>query len=234
MSKLTECVFWTDDVESDDRADKGVGLAPALDDLDTALGLIESAILDPDRADERQRVLEFCQEHSDALHRTCLSGHLTGSAFVVDRAGESVLLIHHRKLERWLQPGGHADGQGNLALVALAEVREETGLEEVTLLLPAFDIDVHVIPARPGEPEHLHLDLRFVVVADRDQHLVPAEGEVFDARWFAESGSELAVGGGVDEEVSAVASRAMQIVRAKPWPGHGDTPRTKTTSGPNA
>lgn len=186
----------------------GSGLRPAMDDLATAIGLIENAVLPPEREPERNQVLDFCRRHDDALFRSCLDGHLTGSAFVVDSRGESVLLIHHRKLGRWLQPGGHADGQGNLAIVALSEVREETGLEDLTLLLPAFDIDVHVIPARPGEPEHLHLDLRFVMVADSAQSLTLAEGEVYDAKWFRSDDPDLTA----NEDVNVVASRALAVV----------------------
>jgi len=118
-------------------------------------------------------------------------------------------LIHHRKLDRWLQPGGHADGEGNLARVAVTEVQEETGLSDMTLLLPAFDVDIHLIPARPGEPEHVHLDLRFAVVVSGDETLQPADGEVFDAKWFLESAPELADNG----DVGIGATRALQIAR---------------------
>lgn len=202
----TGVVSWSNSAPDPDAANRA--LTPANNDLDFATGLVESARLDGARSQYRTEVLAFCAEHGDALHRSCLEGHLTGSAFVVDPDSKSVLLIHHRKLGRWLQPGGHADGQGNLALVALSEVREETGLDRLNILLPAFDIDVHAIPARPGEPEHLHLDLRFVVVADRSQMLRPADGEVFDARWFAADDPDLLD----NHDVNVVARRAIHIV----------------------
>ena len=75
------------------------------------------------------QVLQFCEDHSDALHRTCLAGHLTGSAAVVDPGRNAALILHHVKLDRWLQPGGHADGVADLAEVALTEATEETGIE---------------------------------------------------------------------------------------------------------
>lgn len=112
----------------------------------------------------RDSVLAFIDEHPDALERTCAAGHLTGSAIVVDHDRCRFLLLHHRKLDRWLQPGGHADGDGDLGGVALREAVEETGIDDLRLVTPALDVDVHPIPARGDEPAHLHLDLRFLVL----------------------------------------------------------------------
>lgn len=113
----------------------------------------------------RDEILAFMAEHPDALHRTCLSGHLTGSALVIDDDRERTLLMLHAKLGLWLQPGGHADGEGHLATVALTEATEETGIGGLVVLGPAVDCDIHGIPERKGEPAHLHLDTRFVVLA---------------------------------------------------------------------
>ena len=76
-----------------------------------------------------------------------------------------MLLLFHAKLQRWLQPGGHDDGDHELAAVALREATEETGIEGLAVLLPAVDLDIHRIPARGDMDSHLHLDLRFVVLA---------------------------------------------------------------------
>ena len=77
-----------------------------------------------------------------------------------------MLLLFHAKVQRWLQPGGHADGDGNLARVALREAEEETGIAGLRVLTPAIDLDVHVFHhARRAEPDHLHLDVRHLVVA---------------------------------------------------------------------
>ncbi|MSY80137.1 MAG: NUDIX domain-containing protein [Actinobacteria bacterium] len=94
-----------------------------------------------------------------------MPGHLTGSALVVNHSGTHVLLLFHSKLQRWLQPGGHADGDHDLAAVALREATEETGIDGLAVLLPAVDVDIHRIPALGDMDSHLHLDLRFVVVA---------------------------------------------------------------------
>jgi 8-oxo-dGTP pyrophosphatase MutT (NUDIX family) len=78
----------------------------------------------PEHEAGRARILAFLDEHPDALHRSCTTGHLTGSAAVVDPTSRRLLLLFHAKVRRWLQPGGHADGDGNLAAVALREAEE--------------------------------------------------------------------------------------------------------------
>ena len=121
-------------------------------------------------------VRQFVRVHPDCFHRTCFEGHITASAWILSPDHRQVLLVEHRKLQRWLQPGGHADGDTDTFRVALREVQEESGLtqlaplEGVTPELP-FDIDVHRIPARPGEPAHLHHDLRYVFVTAPGQTL---------------------------------------------------------------
>jgi 8-oxo-dGTP pyrophosphatase MutT (NUDIX family) len=113
----------------------------------------------------RDRILAFVDAHDDALHRSCAPGHLTGSAMVVDGRRTRALLLHHRKLGRWLQPGGHADGDGDLARVALREATEETGIDGLVLASPLpVDLDVHEVRP-PGEAAHLHLDVRYLVIA---------------------------------------------------------------------
>ena len=106
---------------------------------------------------------EFASVYADCLERSCVPGHLTGSAWLVERSGQRVLLTHHRKLNKWLQLGGHADGDGDLARVALREAEEESGLGDLIVEPAIFDLDRHMIPARANEPAHWHYDVRFVV-----------------------------------------------------------------------
>jgi 8-oxo-dGTP pyrophosphatase MutT (NUDIX family) len=109
-------------------------------------------------------------------------GHFTASGFVVSPDGSSLLLIHHRRLGRWLQPGGHIDPEDTSPIRAAArEVREETGVETTPLDEGLIDIDIHRIPARAPEPDHEHFDLRFAFRA-RTVELVD-DVEVLDAAW---------------------------------------------------
>ena len=137
-----------------------------------------------DQSKMRDRVLDFLDEHpTDAHQRTCLEGHLTASALVFDARCERVLLTHHRKLGRWLQLGGHCDGDANLPAVALREATEESGLENLVVVPEIIDVDIHPIPARPREPGHLHLDSRYFVIA-RGETTPRANHESNELRWF--------------------------------------------------
>ncbi len=142
-------------------------LQPAPDDLLAARAAVVGA-RPGDAAHEaaRARILAFLDEHPDALHRRCFEGHLTGSALVVDPDTRRVLLLFHAKVRRWLQPGGHADGDGHLAHVAWREATEESGIEGLQVVTPAVDLDVHLFhSAARTEPDHLHLDVRHLVLA---------------------------------------------------------------------
>lgn len=182
-------------------------LRSAPDDLTVAVDQIAAAALQGEAQEQvRADVLAFCERHPDALHRSCPTGHLTGSAVVVDPAAGTTLLVHHLKLGRWLQPGGHADGDGNLGSVALREAAEETGLAGLQLVTPAIDIDVHTIPGRTGEPEHVHLDLRSLVLVGDSLHLAPNH-ETLGARWLGADAPEIAP----SHELSRLVTRALEV-----------------------
>jgi 8-oxo-dGTP pyrophosphatase MutT (NUDIX family) len=107
--------------------------------------------------------VHFLDEARQPFHRETTAGHFTGSAWLVDASGERVLLTRHRKLRRWLQLGGHADGDSDLAAVALREAHEESGLTGLRVEPEIFDVDRHWIPERKNEPGHWHYDVRYVV-----------------------------------------------------------------------
>jgi len=102
----------------------------------------------------------------DAFYRTCRPGHFTASALILNPERTEVLLVEHRKLGFWVQPGGHADGQENLEDVARREVKEETGVSEVISTGRILDLDIHPIPARKDEGSHKHYDVRFLFTAN--------------------------------------------------------------------
>lgn len=132
------------------------------DDLATARGLLSGF---DDELGDRYRAL--IDGHHDVCLRTCRPGHLTGSALVLDSAGANTLLMLHAKFGRWLQPGGHADGDANLAAVALREAIEETGIEDLFIWAQPLHLDIHEVDP-PGEDAHLHYDVRFLAQASAD------------------------------------------------------------------
>jgi ADP-ribose pyrophosphatase YjhB (NUDIX family) len=190
------------------------------------------------RAEEAvaERLAEFVLSTPSCFERTHLAGHVTGSALVVSRALDRVLLTHHRKLNLWVQLGGHADGDHRIHQVAWREAVEESGLRELRLVLrragghtlapldavaigegealpTPFDIDIHAIPARRDEPEHLHYDVRYLLVADDDEPLV-ISAESHDLRWLT-----LAQARALTQEPSMV--RMFDKVEALPRLGAG-------------
>jgi 8-oxo-dGTP pyrophosphatase MutT (NUDIX family) len=121
--------------------------------------------------------------HPDAFQRTHLPGHITGSALIVSPDRTLTLLVHHAKLNKWLQPGGHADGDQNVAGVALREAQEETGLKTLALVTKnIFDIDIHLIPARKDFPQHHHCDIRYLIQGAPEESVIVSE-ESHDVKW---------------------------------------------------
>jgi 8-oxo-dGTP pyrophosphatase MutT (NUDIX family) len=159
-------------------------LAPLADLARARATLAGYAPRDAAQAEARAFALAWVDAHPDALSRACLAGHLTASALVLDARGERALLTLHAKLGRWLQLGGHCDGDANLPGSALREAREESGIAGLAIDPAPIDLDCHRIPARPGEPEHWHLDARFLVRAPAGAR-PRASAESRALRWFA-------------------------------------------------
>jgi 8-oxo-dGTP pyrophosphatase MutT (NUDIX family) len=168
------------------------------------------ALFSPAGAEQEQALHQMEQlltsPSGDPFHRAHLRpGHFTASGFVLSEDGASLLLIFHRKLERWLQPGGHFEpSDGDHIEAARREVAEEVGVQELDVIAPLYDLDVHTIPARPSEGEHLHFDLR-VLFRCRQAELQVSD-EVAAAQYFRLT--EL-VRAGSDESVARVARRLL-------------------------
>ena len=156
----------------------------------------------PQRAVVAEWFVDLLRAGAPAFARSHAYGHFTGSAWLVDAAGERVLLTHHRKLDRWLQLGGHADGEFDLAAVALREAQEESGLDGLRLQDRIFDLDRHWIPARGSDPAHWHYDVRYVVRAGGNERFV-VSSESHALAWRPVR--EVARDTGVDESVRRMA-----------------------------
>lgn len=132
--------------------------------------MVASAVLDegadahPPQELTRAALLDLAARGSLSLDRSPSPSHFTASSLVVESGADRVAVLWHNKAQRWLQPGGHADGDANLAHVAWREATEETGIGGLSVVVPAIHVDIH--PFTPAyETPHLHFDLRFLVLA---------------------------------------------------------------------
>ncbi len=132
----------------------------------------------------KKEMIEFVNQNPDCFERYLLTGHITGSAWIVDKSRQFTLLTHHRKLDKWFQTGGHCDGDSDVLNVAMKEAMEETGLTDIQAISSnIFDIDIHEIPERKGVPTHLHYDIRFLLEADMNEPLI-ISSESSDLAWI--------------------------------------------------
>jgi ADP-ribose pyrophosphatase YjhB (NUDIX family) len=137
----------------------------------------------PDEMRTVESFLALLESPHDPFVRERVEGHFTGAAWLVSADGDRILMTHHRKLERWLQLGGHADGDRDMALVALKEAQEESGLPGLSVEAEAiFDLDRHWIPEREDVPGHWHYDVRYVVRAGADETYSVSD-ESHDLAW---------------------------------------------------
>ena len=116
----------------------------------------------------------------------------------------------HRKLGRWFQPGGHADGDANLANVAFREASEETGIEDLAVVVPAIDVDVHEVDLPDGI--HLHLDVRYLVLAPPDA-VAPGNHESLRLAWVDRAGLEQ-LSPAIDPSTRRLVHRGLDLARS--------------------
>ena len=128
-------------------------------------------------------IIEFVKQYDSCFQRSLAIGHITGSAWTVNNAGTHTLLTHHKKLNKWLQPGGHTDGESDVLQVAIREAEEESGLTQLQVEDPEiFDVDIHKIPTRASEVQHLHYDIRFALRAHGSEKFIVSD-ESHDLAW---------------------------------------------------
>lgn len=173
----------------------------------------------PHEADVVDRITALVDEHVDCFERTCRPGHITGAAWILSPDRRRCLLTHHRKLDCWLQMGGHADGQWQVEEVALREAREESGMTGFDFirvdgaLLP-FDLDVHRIPALYDaagqllEDAHEHHDIRFLLIAHPNQEACCSD-ESHEVAWFTPTEVEALT---AEESVLRMLRKALDLL----------------------
>jgi 8-oxo-dGTP pyrophosphatase MutT (NUDIX family) len=150
----------------------------------------------------REKMVQLIDSGVDCFERGCFPAHFTGSALVVSADGARALLHHHRKLDRWLQFGGHCDGEEDVLRVAQREALEESGISELIVASARpFDLDIHEIPAHGSEPGHFHYDVRWMLIAPEGAEFVMSE-ESHELRWFTPVEMRaLGLGGGLQRLV---------------------------------
>lgn len=146
---------------------------------------------DIDEVGYRQQIMDFINSEPECFERSLAKGHITASAWLLDKSREHALLMHHRKLNLWVQLGGHCDGESDILAVATKEAQEESGIMEIASLSNAiFDVDVHYIPANPKEAGHYHYDIRFLLGVQSDE-LVIQNKESKELRWISKNQRDL-------------------------------------------
>ena len=133
-----------------------------------------------------KRALRFLKEGGGVFSNNNWLGHFTGSAWIVNPKKNKVLLTHHKILNKWIQLGGHADGEQNLLNVAIREAKEESGINKFSVLdEQVFDMDIHRVFGRKNEPSHLHYDVRFIFEANPKKENIVVSSESFGVEWIS-------------------------------------------------
>lgn len=139
---------------------------------------------DKEEIEFKKRMIDFINRYPNCFERSLSIGHITASAWLLNKAGYHALLMHHTKLNKWFQLGGHCDGNPDVLAVALKEAQEESGINAIELVsTDIFDIDIHLIPANSGEAEHYHYDIRFLLRVVSDEKVVQ-NNESKELRWI--------------------------------------------------
>jgi len=146
--------------------------------------LVQYAPIDSAERAYKATILDFLDQYPNAFERSLEVGHITASAWLVNKDNTKALLTHHRKLNMWVQLGGHCDGNTDVLAVAIQEAQEESGILGIKPVTNSiFDIDVHLIPENKKEKAHYHYDVRFLLQVIGDEDFVVSH-ESHDLAWF--------------------------------------------------
>lgn len=148
----------------------------------------------PSNKDEiifKKTILEFVNNYENCFERSLAIGHITASAWLLNKDHSKALMMHHRKLDKWVQPGGHCDGNPDVLAVALKEAQEESGIYHIVAVsTEIFDVDIHLIPENPKEKAHYHYDIRFLLAVTSDEDFVQ-NAESKELRWIDKNSATL-------------------------------------------
>ncbi len=134
----------------------------------------------------KERIIDFVEENENCFERSLEIGHITASSWLLNKTGSKALLMHHAKLNKWVQLGGHCDGNPDVLAVAIKEAQEESGIVQIAPLSKAvFDIDIHPISENSKEKAHYHYDIRFLLQSTEDDRFTSNE-ESKELRWISQ------------------------------------------------
>lgn len=139
----------------------------------------------------KSRMIEFINNHENCFERSLTIGHITASSWLLNHDKTKALMMHHRKLDKWFQLGGHCDGDSDVLAVATREAQEESGLKAIVpVITEIFDIDIHLIPENAREEAHYHYDVRFLLWVEHDEAIIQNK-ESKELRWVGAAMEEL-------------------------------------------
>lgn len=145
----------------------------------------------PEEVEFKKEILSFVGKHEDCFERFLQIGHITASCWLLNKDGSKALLLHHAKLNRWFQLGGHCDGDSDVLAVAIKEAQEESGIENIVpVSSDIFDIDIHLIPENSREKAHYHYDIRFLLKVVGDEQVIQNR-ESKELRWIEKDSKAL-------------------------------------------
>lgn len=129
--------------------------------------------------------LNFVRKHENCFERSLEVGHLTASSLLLNEDGSACLFTLHKKLGKWLQLGGHADGESNLLKVSIKEAQEESGILDILPISEEiFDLDIHIFPKTPQVKQHIHYDVRYLLKVLKNAPFVVSD-ESIDLKWIS-------------------------------------------------
>ncbi len=139
----------------------------------------------------KQDIINFVNKYSNCFERSLEIGHITASAWLLSKDMSKALLMHHNKLDIWVQVGGHCDGNPNVLEVAIKEAQEESGINNITPVSDKiFDIDIHLVPDYKNVKAHYHYDIRFLLRVNSNEDFVQ-NSESKELRWVRKNINDL-------------------------------------------